>query len=221
MPDAVEQFDDGVGPRVLQRVGHGEDRDRIVDAPHHVERRRMRLDRARVARLVASTLLDVADQSGQHAMAARSVRSTPTARSARRPAPSTRPTRRPLALDDLPILQGNPDVPEHLDANVLGTSLHMPHLRAHRRGSAARTDAGACTCPAVATRQSGGARQRSVRRMDQDRERRSRSARCRSCAEASARADTRPAPPLDEDQQHRSGLLDDCSAMAKQASARG
>jgi hypothetical protein len=32
-------------------------------------------------------------------------------------------------------------VPEHLDANVVGTSLHMSHLRAHRRGSAARTDA--------------------------------------------------------------------------------
>ena len=56
-----------------------------------------------------------------------------------------RPTRRPVALEDLPVPEDNPDVPEHLDANVIGTSLHTPHLRAHRRGSAAERDAGACT----------------------------------------------------------------------------
>jgi hypothetical protein len=45
-----------------------------------------------------------------------------------------RPTRWPVALDDLPVLEGNPELPEHLDANLIGTSLHMPHLPAHRRG---------------------------------------------------------------------------------------
>src|SRR5438552_11396266 len=61
MTDTVEQFDGELGTRRAQAFGHGHDRDRIVDAPHDVERRRMRLDRARVARLVAAPFFDVAD----------------------------------------------------------------------------------------------------------------------------------------------------------------
>src|SRR4051812_46594814 len=63
VPDAVEHFDDDVGARVAETVRHRHHRDRIVDAPHDVERRRVRLDRTRVARLVSPTLLDVADES--------------------------------------------------------------------------------------------------------------------------------------------------------------
>ena len=38
VPDAVEQFDDGVGPRRAQTVRHRHHRDGIVDAPHDVQR---------------------------------------------------------------------------------------------------------------------------------------------------------------------------------------
>jgi hypothetical protein len=104
---------------------------------------------------------------------------------------------------DVPLVRVD-RCPHQLPARglVRGLDLHQAlpvctatqQLRAHRPGSAARTDAGACTCPAVATGQSGGARQRSVRRMDQDRERRSRSARCRSFATAGVVASRKPIP---------------------------
>ena len=42
-----------------------------------------------------------------------------------------RPTRRPVALDDLPVPEGDPEPPEHLDANVVRHQLARCPIFAH------------------------------------------------------------------------------------------
>ena len=69
VPDAVEQFDDGVGPRLAQTVRHRHHRDRDRRRPTPRAAATGALDGTGVARLVAPSLLDVADEPRQQPVA--------------------------------------------------------------------------------------------------------------------------------------------------------
>ena len=56
------------GRAVLEALDHVDHRNRVVGTPHDVQRRRMRLDRAGVAVLLASPLFDVADEAREDEM---------------------------------------------------------------------------------------------------------------------------------------------------------
>ena len=70
VPDPGESLDVHVGPLRRQLLDHRPHHDRVGVAPDHFERRRMKLDRARPARLVLAALLDVADRPREQTAAA-------------------------------------------------------------------------------------------------------------------------------------------------------